>query len=79
LAVECHAVAPTPVFCEIFAFSKKFAVFSGRFIWPAVREANPGFAFDPVEINTLKAKGITFEATFSGFGKLPRPVSEPPV
>ena len=41
---------------------------SGRFVWPAVREANPAFVFDPVAINTLKAKGITFEATFSGFG-----------
>ena len=36
--------------------------------WPAVREANPAFVFDPVAINTLKAKNITFEATFSGFG-----------
>jgi hypothetical protein len=26
------------------------------------------FVFDPVAINTLKAKGLTFEATFSGFG-----------
>jgi hypothetical protein len=40
----------------------------GDFSGLAVREANPGFVFDPVAINTLKAKGITFEAAFSGFG-----------
>jgi hypothetical protein len=33
-----------------------------------VHEANPAFVFDPVAINTLKAKNITLEAVFSGFG-----------
>jgi hypothetical protein len=37
-------------------------------IWPAVREANAAFVFDPVAINTLKAKGITSEAVATGFG-----------
>jgi len=30
--------------------------------------ANPAFVFDQVSIDLLKSKGITFEATFSGFG-----------
>jgi hypothetical protein len=51
------------------SLSGRIAIYtSGRFLWPAVRNANPGFVFDPVAINTLKTKGITFEATFSGFG-----------
>jgi len=50
------------------SLSGRIAIYtSGRFIWPAVREANPSFVFDPVSITTLKAKNITFEATFSGF------------
>ena len=43
--------------------SGRIAIFtSGRLLWPVVRNANPAFVFDPVSINTLKAKGITFEA-----------------
>jgi hypothetical protein len=33
-----------------------------------VRTANPSSVFDPVSNNTLKVKGITFEAVASGFG-----------
>jgi len=40
----------------------------GRLICSAVREANPNFVLDQVAINTLKAKSITFEAMFSGYG-----------
>ena len=36
----------------------------GRFLWSAVRAANPAFVFDPVAINTHRAKGITFEAVY---------------
>jgi hypothetical protein len=51
------------------SLSGRFAIYtSGRFTWPQVRTANPSFVFDPVSINTLKAKGITFEAVASGFG-----------
>jgi hypothetical protein len=51
------------------SLSGRFVMYTGgRFLWPQVRTANPAFVFDPVSINTLKAKGITFEATFSGFG-----------
>ena len=32
-------------------------------------DANPAFVFDPVSINTLKAKGISFEAVFAGAGE----------
>jgi hypothetical protein len=47
----------------------QIAIFTGgRFLWPAVRNANPAFVFDPVSINTLKAKNITFEPVFSGSG-----------
>jgi hypothetical protein len=45
----------------------------GRFIWSAVRAANPGFVFDPVAINTLKAKGITFEPAWSNTHWIGRP------
>jgi hypothetical protein len=49
------------------SLSGQIAIYtSGRFIWPAVREANPAFVFDPVAINTLKAKGITFESDLLG-------------
>jgi hypothetical protein len=38
----------------------------GRFLWSAVR--NSGFVFDQVSVDTIKAKGITFEPVFSGVG-----------
>jgi hypothetical protein len=51
------------------SLSGRFAIYtSGRFLWPQVRTANPSFVFDPVSINILKAKGITFEAVATGFG-----------
>jgi hypothetical protein len=37
---------------------------AGRFLWLPVRNANLGFVFDPVAINTLKAKALTFEAAY---------------
>jgi hypothetical protein len=46
-------------------FSGRIAIYTnGRFLWSAGRKANPGFVFDPVSINTLKTKGITFEAAY---------------
>ena len=45
--------------------SGEIAIYTaGRFLWPAVRAANPAFVFDPVAISTLKAKGLTFEAAY---------------
>jgi hypothetical protein len=35
--------------------------------WPAVRNANPAFFFDPVSISTLKAKGIHYRGGFLGY------------
>jgi hypothetical protein len=50
--------------------SGQIAIYTSRpFLWPAVRNANPAFVFDPVSINILKAKNITFEAVFSGNGE----------
>jgi hypothetical protein len=42
---------------------------NGRFLWPAIRKANPGFTFDEVSISTPRAKGITFEPVFAGAGE----------
>jgi hypothetical protein len=65
LAATVDSDFPDPA--DGHSFNGLIAIYtSGRFIWPAVREANPAFVFDPIAINTLKAKGITFEATFSG-------------
>lgn len=62
-------VALFPIRRQLDSLSGQIAIYtSGNFIWPAVRETNLAFVFDPVAINTLKAKGITFEAAFSGFG-----------
>ena len=45
--------------------SGRIAIYTGgRFLWSAVRAANPAFVFDPASINTLKAKGLTFEAAY---------------
>ena len=34
------------------SLSGRIAIFTpGRFLWPTVRNANPGFVFDPVAIN----------------------------
>ena len=38
----------------------------GRFLWHAVTSANPGMVFDELSIAGLKARGIDFEAVFSG-------------
>jgi len=47
--------------------SGRIAVYTGgRFLWPAVRRANPAFVFDQVSVDVLKSKGITFEAVASG-------------
>jgi hypothetical protein len=72
------AVAWSWAFVTPFKWTKQVASHYGGtregmvISWPNrikdVRNANPAFVFDPVSINTLKAKGITFEATFSGFG-----------
>jgi len=43
--------------------------FRGKYFGgPGKKNFLPTIVFDPVAINTLKAKGITFEAAFSGFG-----------
>jgi hypothetical protein len=52
---------------DTHSLSGQIAIYtSGRFLWPQVRTANPSFVFDPVSINTLKAKNITFEAVAFG-------------
>ena len=62
LAATVDSDFPDPA--DGHSFNGLIAIYtSGRFIFPAVREANPSFVFDPTAINTLKAKGITFEAT----------------
>jgi hypothetical protein len=53
---------------EAFGWVQIAIYTAGRFLWSAAREANPAFVFDQVSIDTLKAKGVTFEATFSGSG-----------
>jgi hypothetical protein len=47
--------------------SGRIAIYTaGRFLWRAVREANPAFIFDQVSVDLLKSRGISFEPTFSG-------------
>ncbi|MBV8275733.1 MAG: hypothetical protein JO170_10820 [Verrucomicrobia bacterium] len=47
------------------SLSGKIVIYTaGRFLWSAVRAANPGFVLDPVAINTLKVRGLTFEAAY---------------
>ena len=38
----------------------------GRFNWAAVTRANPGMLFDEISISGLAARGISFEAMYSG-------------
>ena len=38
----------------------------GRFNWAAVTRANPTLTFDELSISGLAARGITFEAMYSG-------------
>jgi len=46
---------------------RAYAVYTrGRFLWRAVTSANPGMVFDELSIAGLKARGIDFEAVFSG-------------
>jgi hypothetical protein len=55
-------------------FSAVTAIFtSGRFLWSALRRANPSFVFDPVSINTLKGNGLTFEGAYSNNRWIGRP------
>ena len=46
---------------------RAYAVYTrGRFSWRAVTSANPGMVFDEINISGLKARGIDFEAVYSG-------------
>ena len=46
---------------------RAYAIYTrGRFSWRAVTSANPGMIFDELSIAGLKARGIDFEAVFSG-------------
>lgn len=46
---------------------RAYAIYArGRFLCRAVTSANPGMVFDELSIAGLKARGIDFEAVFSG-------------
>jgi hypothetical protein len=38
----------------------------GRFLWAPIKAANQSFVFDEIAINTLKARGLSFEPMFTG-------------
>jgi hypothetical protein len=38
----------------------------GRFLWASIKAANPSFVFDEISINTLEARGLSFEPMFTG-------------
>ena len=52
---------------EFFADNEPAAIYTGgRFSWAAVTRANPTLIFDELSISGLAARGITFEAMYSG-------------
>jgi hypothetical protein len=52
---------------EFFPEDHAIAIYTrGRFNWAAVTRANPTMIFDEISIAGLKARGIDFEAVFSG-------------
>jgi hypothetical protein len=47
--------------------SGRIAIFTqGRFLWAPIKAANQSFVFDEIAINTLKARGLSFEPMFTG-------------
>jgi hypothetical protein len=38
----------------------------GRFLWPAIGRANPDAVPDQIAITSLRARGLSFEAVFTG-------------
>jgi len=52
---------------EFFQDNEAVAIYTGgRFNWAAVTRANPTIIFDELSIAGLRAKGISFEASYSG-------------
>jgi hypothetical protein len=52
---------------EFFHDNEAAAIYTGgRFNWAAVTRANPTIVFDELSISGLAARGITFEAMYSG-------------
>jgi hypothetical protein len=52
---------------DFFGDDEAVAIYTrGRFSWPTIVRANPTLVFDEISIAGLKARGIDFEAMFSG-------------